>query len=79
MTELKTDAELKMEVRKQKVRDFSKIYYKNKIHEDPEFYAKEKLRVKEYKRIRYQTDPEFAEKIKAKRREYYQLKQSKAF
>lgn len=63
--------------RVQQQREASKRCYHKKIHENPEFYAAEKLRIKEYKINRYKTDPVFAEKVKAISREY-QRKKSEA-
>lgn len=45
-----------------RIKDTSNKFYTKKIHTDPEFYAKEKERIKLYKLNRYQTDPEYAEK-----------------
>ena len=63
-----------IEKRAQQQRDASKRCYHKKIHENPEFYAAEKLRIKEYKINRYKNDPEFAEKVKAISREYQRKK-----
>lgn len=60
--------------RVQQQREASKRCYHKKIHENPEFYAAEKLRIKEYKINRYKTDPVFAEKVKAISREYQRKK-----
>ena len=46
----------------ERIKDTSKRFYAKKIQENPEFYAKEKERIKLYKYNRYQTDPEYAEK-----------------
>ena len=45
-------------------------YFQRKITEDPEFYAKDKERVKNYISNRYRNDPEYAEKLRSKQREY---------
>ncbi len=55
--------------RAQPQRDASKRCYHKKIHENPEFYAAEKLRIKEYKINRYKNDPEYREKMKEINRE----------
>ena len=49
------NAELDTEPKKQ-----SKYSYK--MHNDPEFKAKEQKRITDYKRMRYQNDPEFKKK-----------------
>ena len=46
----------------ERIKDTSRKFYVAKIHADPEFYAKEKERIKLYKYNRYQNDPEYAEK-----------------
>ena len=46
----------------ERIKDTSRKFYVAKIHADPDFYAKEKERIKLYKFNRYQTDPEYAEK-----------------
>ncbi len=48
-----------------RTRKASKKYYSKKIQTNPEFYAAEKERIKEYKKNRYQEDPEYAAKCKA--------------
>jgi hypothetical protein len=57
-------------------------FYTNKIHNNPEFYEKEKKRVVEYHKNRYETDLEYREKRKEycriKMREYYQRKKASA-
>jgi hypothetical protein len=45
-----------------RIKDTSNKFYTKKIHEDPDFYAKEKERIRLYKLNRYQNDPEYAEK-----------------
>ena len=57
-----------------RTRKASKKYYSKKIQTNPEFYAAEKERIKEYKKNRYQEDPEYAAKCKAISRENYQRK-----
>ena len=58
------------------------VFYTNKIHNNPEFYEKEKKRVVEYHKNRYETDLEYREKRKEycriKMREYYQRKKASA-
>jgi len=46
----------------ERIKDTSRKFYVAKIHNDPDFYAKEKERIKLYKYNRYQNDPEYAEK-----------------
>lgn len=46
----------------ERIKDTSRKFYVAKIHADPDFYAKEKERIKLYKYNRYQNDPEYAEK-----------------
>lgn len=58
----------------QQLRNASKKCYSKKIRENPEFYAAEKVRIKEYKNNRYKEDPEFAEKVRARNRENYRRK-----
>jgi pyrroloquinoline quinone (PQQ) biosynthesis protein C len=53
------------------VKDISNRFYTNKIHTNPEFYAKEKQRIKEYMKNRYNTDPEYAEKERQRNRQKY--------
>jgi hypothetical protein len=55
----------------ERIKIFSKKYYSDKIHNDAEFYAKEKQRNKEYKYNRYKNDPEYAEKEKIRANKYY--------
>jgi hypothetical protein len=55
------NVELETEPKKQSV-------YSYKMHNDPEFRAKEQKRITEYKRMRYQNDPEFREKEKERHR-----------
>ncbi len=61
----------------QQAKDACKKYYQKKIREDPEFYAAEKARIKEYKNDRYKTDPEFREKVKQINRD--NLRRKRAF
>jgi hypothetical protein len=46
----------------ERIKDTSRKFYVAKIHANPDFYAKEKERIKLYKYNRYQNDPEYAEK-----------------
>jgi hypothetical protein len=56
----------------------SAIYYSNKIHTNPDFYQKEKKRIADYMKNRYNTDEAYREKKKKYHRERYQLlKQNK--
>ena len=55
----------------ERIKDTSRKFYVAKIHTDPDFYAKEKERIKLYKYNRYQNDPEYAEKEKQRCREKY--------
>ena len=61
----------------ERIKDTSNKFYTKKIHEDPEFYAKEKERIKLYKYNRYKNDPEYAEKEKQRCREKYHNRKSK--
>ena len=47
-------------------------YYKNRLHNDAEFYEAEKKRVEQYIVNRYKTDPEYRERILRQKRESYQ-------
>jgi flagellum-specific peptidoglycan hydrolase FlgJ len=60
-----------------RIKDTSNRFYSNKIRSNPDFYTKEKERIKEYKKNRYNTDPEYAEKVKAKAREGYYIRKLK--
>lgn len=51
--------------------EYKNAFYRNKIQQNPEFYALEKIRVREYNKAKYHNDPEYAEKVKANRRAYY--------
>ena len=54
------------------------MFYIKKIHANPEFYANEKKRIKEYKLQRYKTDPEYAEKMRKRAIDsYYKKKQER--
>ena len=54
------------------------MFYIRKIHANPEFYANEKKRIKEYKLQRYKTDPEYAEKMRKRAIDnYYKKKQER--
>jgi hypothetical protein len=46
-------------------------HYNNKILNNPEFRANEKIRIKEYKKTRYANDPEYADRMRAQRRASY--------
>lgn len=56
-------------------------YYNRRLHNDEEFYTKEKLRVAKYRTNRYNTDDEYKEKNKEYMRsymkEYYQKQKLK--
>lgn len=69
--------EMKASVRAERKRELSKQLYKNRIHNDSEFYAAEKERIKAYKKERYNSDPEFAEKLKQRSRDSYQKAKAK--
>ena len=60
-----------------RIKDTSNRFYSNKIRSNPEFYAKEKERIKEYKKNRYNNDPEYAEKIRTRAREGYYIRKSR--
>ena len=47
-----------------KTKSSQAMFYIRKIHANPEFYANEKKRIKEYKLQRYASDPEYAEKMR---------------
>lgn len=66
--------EIKASVRLEQLRKAAKKCYGKKIRTDPEFYAAEKQRIKNYKNERYKNDPEYALKMKEKSRQYYQQK-----
>ena len=54
------------------------MFYIKKIHANPEFYANEKKRIKEYKLQRYASDPEYAEKMRKRAIDsYYKKKQER--
>ena len=54
------------------------MFYIKKIHANPEFYANEKKRIKEYKLQRYKSDPEYAEKMRKRAIDsYYKKKQER--
>jgi len=55
-------------------KEINNRYYKNRVDKDPEFYAKEKQRIKEYIVNRYKTDPEYHERKKQLGRESYYRK-----
>jgi hypothetical protein len=73
MTESITDRE-PIDKRVQQFRNASKKCYVKKIRENPEFYAAEKERIKQYKNNRYKYDPEFREKVKQINRDNYRRK-----
>jgi hypothetical protein len=50
------------------------MFYIRKIHANPEFYANEKKRIKEYKLQRYASDPEYVEKMRKRAIDYYYKK-----
>jgi hypothetical protein len=50
------------------------LFYSKKIHENPEFYANEKKRIKDYKLQRYKSDPEYVEKMRKRAIDYYYKK-----
>lgn len=64
--------------REQQVRNNAKKYYAKKIQENKEFHEKEKTRINEYNKNKYNNDPEYAEKVKAKRRENYNRKKEQS-
>lgn len=59
----------------EKQQSYNAKFYQNRIKQDPEFYAREKERVKNYIHNRYQTDEEFKERLRAqKRASYHKMK-----
>ena len=66
--------DIKASVRTEQLRQAAKKCYSKKIRNDAEFYACEKIRIKNYKNERYKNDPEYALKMKEKAREYYRRK-----
>ena len=61
-----------------KTKSSQAMFYIKKIHANPEFYANEKKRIKEYKLQRYKTDPEYAEKMRKRAIDsYYKKKQER--
>lgn len=60
-----------------KHRQVANNYYTRKIHENPEFYQKEKQRNKEYLVKRYNEDPDFKEKMKQYAREAYHKRKNR--
>jgi hypothetical protein len=54
-----------------RIKDTSRKFYVAKIHANPDFYAKEKQRIKEYMKNRYNTDPVYAEKERQRCRDKY--------
>ena len=69
--------ELKASIRAEQCRKAAKKCYNKKIRENPEFYAAEKERIKQYKASRYMTDPEYAAKMKQRSRDYYERKKAR--
>ena len=69
--------EMKASIRAERKRELSKKLYNGKIHNNPEFYAAEKERIKSYKKNRYKNDPEFAETLKQRSREAYYKRKAK--
>jgi len=57
-----------------KTKSSQAMFYIKKIHANPEFYANEKKRIKEYKLQRYKSDPEYAEKMRKRAIDYYYKK-----
>lgn len=51
-----------------------KVFYNKKIHDNPEFYQREKVRVREFNKKKYAEDPEFREKQKERARINYKKK-----
>jgi len=66
--------DIKAYVRTEQLRNAAKKCYCKKIRNDAEFYACEKIRIKNYKNERYKNDPEYAVKMKERSREYYRRK-----
>jgi hypothetical protein len=60
-----------------RIKDTSNKFYTKKIHTDPDFYAKEKERIRLYKLNRYQNDPEYAEKDRQAAKARYHARKSK--
>lgn len=56
----------------EKIKEHTRTFYNNKIHTNPDFYQQEKIRIREYNKLRYKNDPVFAEKLKQKAKTYYQ-------
>ena len=57
-----------------KTKSSQAMFYIKKIHANPEFYANEKKRIKEYKLQRYKSDPEYVEKMRKRAIDYYYKK-----
>lgn len=68
------DTQAQTDKRAQQLRDAAKKCYGKKIRENPEFYAAEKERIKNYKNNRYKDDAEFREKVKQINRDNYKRK-----
>jgi pyrroloquinoline quinone (PQQ) biosynthesis protein C len=71
MTDLDTPTKL---IGYERIKETSRKFYVAKIHSNPEFYAKEKQRIKEYMKNRYNNDPEYAEKERQRNRDKYHNK-----
>jgi hypothetical protein len=61
----------------ERIKDTAKRFYAKKIQENPDFYAKEKERIKLYKFNRYQNDPEYAEKDRQAAKARYHARKQK--
>jgi hypothetical protein len=66
-----TDTGAVNEVMPKNRKEYKSAFYRNKIQQNPDFYAQEKLRIKEYKKTRYASDPEYADRMRASRRASY--------
>jgi CRISPR/Cas system-associated endonuclease Cas1 len=69
--------EMKASIKAERKRELSKKLYNGKIHNNPEFYAAEKERIKAYKKNRYNNDPEFAALMKQRAKDAYQKAKAK--
>jgi len=67
MTDIKPSLEDRM-------KEACKKYYNNKIHDNPEFYEKEKKRVVNYISNRYRNDEEYRQRVLLQKREAYKRK-----
>jgi hypothetical protein len=61
----------------ERIKDTSRKFYVAKIHADPDFYAKEKERIRIYKLNRYKNDPEYAEKDRQSAKARYHARKLK--